>query len=457
MMEAEEGRLIDLDLHTADVIKYHNGRKQKGLFSDAEYFRRVGGVRQYMEHKGLEAVVFTSIHNIAYLSGHVYCSMGQPGRSYGLVITQEAHTTIGSLVDGGHPWRRSWGDNIVYSDWKKDNYYTAIKSLLPNMKGLVGVEFDHLTMDAYQKMDQCFSNAKLVDISQDMMRRRMVKSQEEIDVIKAGAEIADIGGYAAKKAMVVGAMEWEVTRAAVDAMIPALAERWGDRADLLDTWAWLQSGTVNTDGAHNPTTTRKLKKGDIMTLNCFPMAHGYYAALERTMFVGEVDEASLYYWKANLEVHYRGLELVKSGAKLADIAQELNRLYKEKDLLKYRTFGYGHSIGVISYYFGREAGLEIREDIDTILEPGMIITMEPMILIPDGSPGAGGYREHDILIINLDGTVENITKFPLGPAHNIVNNEDTLKVPEPHSPETVLRRQSINTSSQQTTLLSSIA
>ena len=43
-----------------------------------------------------------------------------------------------------------------------------------------------------------------------------------------------------------------------------------------------------------------------------------------------------------------------------------------------------------------------------------------MVMIPIGQPGAGGYREHDILIINEKGA-ENITKFPLGPDHNIIN------------------------------------
>ena len=51
----------------------------------------------------------------------------------------------------------------------------------------------------------------------------------------------------------------------------------------------------------------------------------------------------------------------------------------------------------------------------------MVISMEPMILIPEGKPGAGGYREHDILIIGKDGA-ENITKFPFGPEHNIIQN-----------------------------------
>ena len=68
----------------------------------------------------------------------------------------------------------------------------------------------------------------------------------------------------------------------------------------------------------------------------------------------------------------------------------------------------------------REPGLELREDVDTVLQPGMIRSMEPMLMIPEGQPGAGGYREHDCLIIHHDGTVENVTKFPFGPEHNVV-------------------------------------
>jgi creatinase len=49
----------------------------------------------------------------------------------------------------------------------------------------------------------------------------------------------------------------------------------------------------------------------------------------------------------------------------------------------------------------------------------MVISMEPMLTIPEGQPGAGGYREHDILIVTEDGA-ENITGFPYGPDHNIV-------------------------------------
>ena len=169
---------------------------------------------------------------------------------------------------------------------------------------------------------------------------------------------------------------------------------------------WFQSG-INTDGAHNWATTRKLQQHDILSLNCFPMTSGYYTALERTLFFGEPDARSLELWNINVEVHKRGLELIKPGAVCKDIAAELNEIYISHGLLANRTFGYGHSFGVLSHYYGREAGLELREDIDTVLEPGMVVSMEPMITVLDGQPGAGGYREHDILVVGEDGGGEH--------------------------------------------------
>ena len=91
-------------------------------------------------------------------------------------------------------------------------------------------------------------------------------------------------------------------------------------------------------------------------------------------------------------------------------------------MLDLRSFGYGHryiaevkkknqldlclqSFGLVSYYYGREAGLELREDVETVIEPGMVgskfllfckpddfrlqvVSMEPMVTVPQGRPGA---------------------------------------------------------------------
>ncbi len=61
---------------------------------------------------------------------------------------------------------------------------------------------------------------------------------------------------------------------------------------------------------------RQLIKGDILSLNTFPMISGYYTALERTLFLDHADDESLKAWEANVKVHKRGLELIKPGVKM---------------------------------------------------------------------------------------------------------------------------------------------
>ena len=390
-----------------------NGQKVAPTFSEQEMAGRLARLRAIMAEERLDAALLTSYHNVNYFADFLYCSFG---RDYGLVVTQDDATSISANIDGGQPWRRTHGDNLVYSDWQRDNFVRAVEKLAPT-KGRIGVEFDHLTLEMHGKLEAALPDIELVDVGARVMRSRMVKSAEEIALIKQGARIADIGGGACVEAIGEGAPEHEVALHSTRAMVREIAATFPD-AELMDTWTWFQSG-INTDGAHNPVTSRKMQKGDILSLNCFPMIAGYYTALERTLFLDHASPRHLALWEVNCEVHRRGLQLIRPGARCCDIAAELNEIYKSHDLLQYRTFGYGHSFGVLCHYYGREAGLELREDIETVIEPGMVISIEPMIMIPEGQDGAGGYREHDILVVTEDGN-ENITKFPFGPAHNVI-------------------------------------
>jgi len=397
----------------ANFFQFTNGSKVTLPFTDNEYENRLKGLRKIIGENNLDAVILTSLQNIAYYSGFLHCSFGRP---YACVVTAKRNIVVSANIDAGQPGRRCYGENIIYTDWERDNYFKAIISLVKKVKR-IGIEKDHLTMERYQNLKDSLDDPETIDIAPFTMLQRMIKSEEEINLIKSGAKIADIGGEALVKEIKVGATEIDIAMAGRDAMEKAIA-KFHPNSELRDTWVWFQSG-INTDGAHNPVTTRKLKHGDILSLNTFPMISGYYTALERTLFVGEVDDASMKAWEANIKVHRRGLEIVKPGVKCSEVTAELNNLFSELGYLHRRTFGYGHSFGLLSPYYGREGKLEFREDIKTVLEPNMVVSMEPMIFIPEGEPGAGGYREHDILVINKN-EAENITKFPLGPEHNII-------------------------------------
>jgi creatinase len=394
---------------------WHNGEKVTPTFPAAEMQRRHDALRRHMEAEDIDACLFTSYHNINYFADFLYCSFG---RRYGFVVTADEATSISAGIDGGQPWRRTFGDNIAYTDWRRDNYLHAVQQLVVGCRRL-GIEFDHVTLDLRRQLEDALPGVEFVDVAPAIMWQRTVKSAEEIALIRQGAQICDIGAAACVAAVAAGVREHEVALASTGAMVREIAARF-PHGELMDTWTWFQSG-INTDGAHNPVTSRRIESGDILSLNCFPMIAGYYTAVERTLFCDSASDAHLRLWEINCQVHRRGLDLVRPGARCGDIAAELNEIYLSHDLLRYRSFGYGHSFGTLCHYYGREAGVELREDIDTELRPGMVVSMEPMIMLPEGQPGAGGYREHDILVVTEAGA-ENITMFPFGPEHNIVGN-----------------------------------
>src|SRR6476619_5894827 len=362
----------------------HNGQKEELTFSNAEFERRLGGLRRIMADKDLDAVVLTSYHSIKYYSDFLFTYFG---RSYAMVVTKDDTVTVTANIDAGMPWRRSYGDNVVYTDWRRDNYIFAIQEVL-RTRGInvrrLGVEDDSLPLDNRNKIQAAFESATLVDVAQAAMRQRMIKSAEEIEVIKHGARIGDLGGEAIRNAITAGITEYEVALIGTEAMVHEIARSFPD-SEIRDTWVWFQSG-VNTDGAHNWATSRKVRRGDLLSLNCFPMIAGYYTALERTLFYGQPSPEALRYWEINVRVHERGLQLIKPGAVCSEIAAELNEIFDAEGLLPNRTFGYGHSFGVLSHYYGREAGLELREDIHTVLEPNMVVSMGAVTLLQKSLP-----------------------------------------------------------------------
>ena len=221
-----------------------NGDKAKGTFSDAEMQRRLDAIRKHMADNNVDAALFTSYHNINYYADFMYC---QFGRRYGFFVDHDHATSISAGIDGGQPWRRTFGGrNLTYTDWQKDNYFHAIRQIIGKARR-IGIEFDHVNIDLLNLLKAEFPGVEFVDIAAPAMRLRMIKSAEEIAHITEMARIADLGGAACVEATAVGVPEHEVALHSTATMVREIAKSWPD-GELLDTWTWFQSG-VNTDGA----------------------------------------------------------------------------------------------------------------------------------------------------------------------------------------------------------------
>ncbi|MDP7195539.1 MAG: aminopeptidase P family N-terminal domain-containing protein [SAR202 cluster bacterium] len=79
------------NMERPDFFTLKNGDKAKLPFTDQEYKRRLDNLRNVMDKNNLDMVILTSMHNIAYHTGFIYCSFGRP---YGCVITKNKINTL---------------------------------------------------------------------------------------------------------------------------------------------------------------------------------------------------------------------------------------------------------------------------------------------------------------------------------------------------------------------------
>ena len=133
------------------------------------------------------------------------------------MVTLKEVVTISAGIDAGQPWRRSAFESLTYTDWERDNFWRSVLSLSGSGK-IIGYEGDHLTLQEIEKLKGFLKPYKIIDISIESMKQRMSKSKDEIKLIREGARIADIGGYAVRDAIKVGQREIDIASAGRAAM-----------------------------------------------------------------------------------------------------------------------------------------------------------------------------------------------------------------------------------------------
>ena len=168
--------------------------------------------------------------------------------------------------------------------------------------------------------------------------------------------------------------------------------------------------SVNDEVVHGIPGKRKLKNGDIVTIDMVIGYHGYQGDAAWTYAVGSIDSDKKYLMEHTRKALYEGIRMVKPGNRIGDISQAVE---------EYAT---SHHLGVVKELVGHGIGTSMHEDPDVPnygragrgpkLKPGMVICIEPMltfgneaigileddwtIVTEDGSPAA--HYEHTVLV-----------------------------------------------------------
>jgi Xaa-Pro aminopeptidase len=228
--------------------------------------------------------------------------------------------------------------------------------------------------------------ADLVPISGLIEKIRLIKTQQEINIIKVACEIADHAFTHILNFIKPGKTELEVSNE-----LEFFMRKQGATQSSFDI---IVASGLRSALPHGVATNKVIEKGDFVTLDYGALYNGYISDITRTVAVGEPSGKLVDMYNAVLASQLLALEKVGPG--LTGIqADAIARNY-----LTEKGYGeaFGHSLGHgIGLEVHESPGLSIRSE--TVLEPGMAVTIEPGVYLPE----IGGVRIEDDILITENG------------------------------------------------------
>ena len=381
-----------------------------GLFSIKEMQRRVSHLQEVMDQSSMDCAIATSVHTSFYYTGFWF---GYPYGRYAAAIIPKRGEPI--LIAPNMESRRaqafSWVKDVrAYSDEQSTTVQLMSKTRevldeLGLSSGKIGMEEDVIPHGLYQGLRETLPLASFEDISTAMMKQRLVKSQEEIALVRKGAEICKVAVLAGEKIITEGATELDVAMAVELAAAKEHAKIFPD-IEFASGQARCKSGYRSLHG-HTPASGKKLKKGEVIQFGTNHLTLGYLHTLARQRTIGQVPDEIKKRFNVRLEAALTAIDAIRPGVLCSEIDQIVYRVFEKAGYVDYKGFGTGHSFGLFGPFWGREELGELRIYNHTPIQEGMILSMEPSLYFP----GVGGLNTVDMVLVTKDGH-EVLTEYP---------------------------------------------
>jgi Xaa-Pro aminopeptidase len=190
-------------------------------------------------------------------------------------------------------------------------------------EGALGLEYTFLTQSMIGMLTHPHAKPERVavkDCTHIMSELRMVKDADEIERIRAAAEVAVAGMRAAVEAIKPGITESQIAAAGEYAMRQAGAEGF---------WRTYVSSGPRTNIAHGLPTLRELQTYDLVMIDLHPIVNGYSADICRTVCVGKPTTEQRAAYDLYLKAQQATIVKVKAGVRMAELEETLHGVLKE--------------------------------------------------------------------------------------------------------------------------------
>lgn len=244
-----------------------------------------------------------------------------------------------------------------------------------------------------------------------------IKSKEEIELMRKAGNLVSLTHKYLKEYIKPGITTIELDRLAEEFIIknggvPTCKGYQGFPNSLCVS--------LNDEVVHGIPKKRKLKNGDIVTIDMVIGYHGYQGDAAWTYAVGNIDDKKKYLMEHTEKALYEGLKMVKPGNRIGDISNAIE---------KYAT---SHNLGIVKELVGHGIGREMHEEPDipnygkpnkgAKLKPGMVLCIEPML----------NYGSADIGILDDEWTIVTLDGKPSAHyEHTVLVTEDGYEILTP--------------------------
>jgi Xaa-Pro aminopeptidase len=339
---------------------------------------RAERLTELLPEAGVDALLVTELTNVRYLTGYT----GSNGlalvgpRTRAFVTDFRYVEQAAAQVHPSFERRRAARELLE-----------AIPEALP-LGGLrLGFEAAHVSVRTFERLRELLpERVELVAAGPLVERLRAVKERDEIERIRAAAELADAAFEGIIEEGLIGRSERDV----------AMALEW----DLRERGAERPSfDTIVAAGAHGalPHATPRaveIRAGDLVVIDWGAMLDGYCSDCTRTVAAGDVSDEAATIYAMVLEAQLEGLAAITAGAS----GREVDSVAREA----IDAHGYGQEFG---HSLGHGVGLEIHEGprlaqrSDDVLVPGNVVTVEPGIYLSRQF----GIRIEDLVVVTGNG------------------------------------------------------
>ena len=350
------------------------------LFEKEEYKQRLNKVKKSMQEKGIDLLISQDTSNMNYLTGYDAWSFYY---AQCVIVHVDADEPICFVraQDAGGAYIKTYlkNENIFVYDEKYIHTwplhpYDALVDLIKKKKWdnlSIGLEMDahYFTAYCYEKIKNGLPNAKLVDCERLVNWTRVVKSDAEINYMKAAAKITQAAMKKAFEVINPGVRQCDAIAEIQSALTKGTSEFGGEYSAIVPL---LPTGE-GTSASHLTWTDDKFVEGEATIIEIAGAYKRYHCPMARTVLLGKPDQLKIDTMKKTNEALMSGVDAVKSGNTANDVAQAFWKVLDKYGIEKTSRTGYSIGIGYPPDW--GEHTLNISKGDMTVLEPNVTFHM----------------------------------------------------------------------------------